>query len=324
MTLEEIPSRLGALRYEYALVIDYVTTDELDSRLLPFYKDGYAIEIRVLYHNKEETRRQWLFLDKTGNITVNAAFPLTTDEHEEQDSAAPAGFIEVYNEEGRIVRDYSLFDNGAQTLTGYFYNEGVLVRAETREKAADAVEYKKTYTDSYMYNRSYSLRRVERVFHEDTGVEPVSLVFPGRVLDAAREKDFMKEKLIITSDFLDIQTAEAGSRMVFDTDSKGRTLGETLYNGRNEVVWTVKNTWVGDRVTAILKIEGNERKLTEYDYDDSGNRIAQRDIHNGVLERQVFINGNKETEELYINGVVALRAYWEDGRKISEERIRRR
>jgi YD repeat-containing protein len=324
MTLEEIPSRLGALRYEYALVIDYVTFDELDSRLLPFYRDGYAIEIRVLYKDKTETRRQWLFLDKTGNIMLNAAFPSLTDEPPAEDSKAPTGFIEVYNEEGRIVRDYSLFDDGAQTLTGYFYSEGVLVRAETREKAADAAEYTKMYTDSYMYNRSYSLRKVERVFHEATGIEPVSLVFPGRVLDIAREKDFMKEKLIITSDFLDIQVAETGSRMVFDTDSKGRALGETLYNSRNEVVWTVKNTWVGDRVTAILKIEGDERKLTEYDYDDSGNRIAQRDIHNGVLERKVFINGNKETEELYINGVVALRAYWEDGRKISEERIRRR
>jgi YD repeat-containing protein len=324
MTLEEIPSQLGALRNKYALVIDYVTFDELDPRLTLFYKDGYFIEIRILYEDGKESRKQWMFLDRSGNIMLNAAFTLIGDDAPEPDAKSSIGFIEVYNDEGRIARDYSLFEDGGEILTGYFYNEGVLVRAETRERDSKSVEYKITYTDTYRYNRSYSLRNVERVYHEDAGIDPVSLVFPGRVLDVAREKDFMKEKLIITSDFLDIQQVAAGDRMVFDTDSKGRALGETLYNSKNEVVWTVKNTWVGDRVTAILKIEGDERRLTEYDYDSSGKRIAQRDFRNGVLERQVFINGNKETEELYLNGDVALRAFWEDGRKISEERIRRR
>jgi len=333
MALEETPSRLGALRNKYALVIDYVTSDELDPRLTPFYKDGYFIEVRILYEDGKESRKQWLFLDRSGNMTVNAAFTVKRDaavndgsggDTPAPDSKALMGFIEVYNDKGRIARDYSLFEDGGETLTGYFYNEGVLVRAETRERASEAAEYRKIYTDTYRYNRTYSLRNVERVYHEAVDIPPVSLVFPGRVLDVTREKDFMKEKLIITSDFLDLQQAAAGDRMVFDTDSKGRALGETLYNSKNEVVWTVKNTWVGDRVVAILKIEGNERRLTEYEYDSSGNRIAQRDIRNGVLERQVFINGNKETEELYLNGVVALRAFWEDGRKISEERIRRR
>jgi len=145
------------------------------------------------------------------------------------------------------------------------------------------------------------------------------------VLDAAYEKDFMKEKLVLASEFFgDLQQVDDGFRMVYDTDSKGRVLGETLYNDKNEVVWTLKNTWVGDRISSILKIEGEERRLTEYDYDASGNRKAQRDIHNGVLERQVFINGAKETEELYMNGIVVIRAFWEDGRKISEERVRHR
>jgi YD repeat-containing protein len=112
--------------------------------------------------------------------------------------------------------------------------------------------------------------------------------------------------------------------MVYDTDSKGRVLGETLYNSRNEVVWTLKNTWVGDRITAILKTEGEDKRLIEFDYDASGNRIAERDIRNGVLERQILVNGKKETEELYMNGVMVLRAFLEDGRKISEERVRHR
>jgi hypothetical protein len=83
----------------------------------------------------------------------------------------------------------------------------------------------------------------------------------------------------------------------------------------------VKNTWSGDRIIAVLKIEGDVEKLTEYEYDSDGKRKTQRDIHNGVLERMVRIDGSKETEELYMNGVVVLRAFWEDGRKISEERV---
>jgi len=403
MALEEIPSRLGALRNQYALVIDYVPPDELEPRLMPFYKDEYIIEIRVLYKERKEIRRQWLLRDEAGNTRVNAVFrpigdavvpdageeleePVSTaasmDAETEIETAAsaedassakdgnhselaladmeaspeasqegadagtpsledaasreeaaaqapetrvPSGFIEVYNEKGQIARDFSLFEDGGEILTEYTYKGSALIKAETKTRDPYAGEYRKTHTDNYRYNRSYSLRNVERVFHEALDIEPVLLVFPGRVLDAAYEKDFMKEKLVLASEFFgDLQQVDDGFRMVYDTDSKGRVLGETLYNDKNEVVWTLKNTWVGDRISSILKIEGEERRLTEYDYDASGNRKAQRDIHNGVLERQVFINGAKETEELYMNGIVVIRAFWEDGRKISEERVRHR
>jgi YD repeat-containing protein len=392
MALEEIPSRLGALRHEYALLSDYVTSDELEPRLISFYKDEYIIEIRVLYKEKKETRRQWLFRDKDGNTMVNAVFrpiqeeavpeepepgesALAAAESETEGSPSleggpeitlantelpseetdvtedalsmegeepgykapeertpgtevPSGFIEVYNENGRIVRDYTLFQEGAEIITEYIYKGGALISAETKRKDSESMEYRKTHTDKYRYNRSYSLRNVERVFHEASAsreavdVDPVRLLFPGRVL--AYEKDFLKEKMTITSDFLGIDQVDDGFRMVYDTDSKGRVLGETMYNGKDEVVWTLKNTWAGDRIIAILKTEGGNESLIEYDYDDSGNRIAERDIRNGSLERQILIDGNKETEELYLNGIVVLRAFWEDGRKISEERVRRR
>ncbi|MDR2923588.1 MAG: hypothetical protein LBU85_09650 [Treponema sp.] len=406
MALEEIPSRLGALRNKYALVVDYVAPDELEPRLIPFYKEDYSIEIRILYMEGKESRKQWLFRDGDGNARVNAVFRMIQDEavpgeggleepalsaadteteitdaetdgppedtlaDTEEDKAAsrvsdaeasdvednedagaelsavespgdespeakppealaspprtPSGFIEVYNENGQISRDYSLFEEGDEILIEYFYNGKTLIRAETKIKDPEDWEYRKTHTDNYRYNRSYSLRNVERVYHEASGVDPVLLVFPGRALDAARDKDFLKEKLAPGSDFLGSSPVDADFRMVYDTDSRGRVLGETLYNGNGEVVWTVKNTWTGDRITSILKIEGDETKLTEYDYDSSGDRIAQRDIHNGVLERQVLINGNKETEELYMDGVAVIRAFWEDGRKIHEERVRRR
>jgi len=245
------------------------------------------------------------------------------------DNRVPSGFIEVYNENSQITRDFSLFEDGGEILTEYTYKEGVLITAETKTRDPYAGEYRKTHTDNYKYNRSYFLRYVERIFHEApasleaAGLEPVRLVFPSRVMNY--DKDFIKEKLTFTSDFFgNIQQVSAGFRIVYDTDSKGRVLVETLYNERNEVVWTLKNTWVGDRISSILKIEGGNKKLIEFEYDKSGNRIAERDILNGVLERKVLINGVKETEELYLNGVVVMRAFWEDGRKISEERVRQR
>jgi len=345
MAIEETPSRLGALRSKYALLIDYVAADELDPRLLPFYKDEYSIEIRILYMERKESRRQWLFRDKDDNTKVNAVFRMFQDEEapdaaepeapavdgetgepgaKKPEGKTPGGFIEVFNDNGRIFRDYSLFEDNSEILTAYFYNENTLIKTETQTKDADNLEYKKTYTDIYRYNRSYSLRNVERIFHEPAGIDPVRLLFPARALEAAYEKDFLKEKLTFSSDFLGGYPVDAGFRIVYDTDSKGRVLSETLYNSKNEVVWTLENTWAGDRIAAILKIEGDDKRLIEYDYDSSGSRIAERDFRNGVLERQVFIDGNKETEELYLNGVVVLRAFWEDGRKISEERIRRR
>jgi len=326
MAVEETPSRLGALRNKYALLIDYVPADELDPRLLPFYKDEYGIEIRVLYIEEKESRRQWLFRDKDGNTKVNAVFRMIQEDDEEEtpEGKTPGGFIEVFNDTGRISRDYSLFEDNSEILTAYYYNGNTLIKTETQTKDADKLEYRKTHTDMYRYNRSYSLRNVERVFHEPAGVDPVRLLFPARALDAAYDKDFMKDKLTFSSDFLGGYPADAGFRIVYETDSKGRVLSEILYNSKNEIVWTLENTWAGDRISSILKIEGGDERLIEYDYDGSGSRIAERDIRNGILERRVLIDGVKETEELYLDGAVVLRAFWEDGRKISEERIRRR
>ncbi|MDR2952785.1 MAG: hypothetical protein LBU82_06050, partial [Treponema sp.] len=47
MPLEEIPSRLAALRNEYALVIDLTEPEELPEHLLPYYEDAYFIETRA-------------------------------------------------------------------------------------------------------------------------------------------------------------------------------------------------------------------------------------------------------------------------------------
>jgi hypothetical protein len=425
MALEEIPSRLAAIRNEYALVIDYVDPVDLDPFLASFYHDTFSVEIRILFKDKVETRKQWLFKDESGNTRLNAVFrvevpepeavsetptvketpalseteeseseePDTTaltdtetsgvtpvgetptcasptgvspdvaviangvtaaddetaggdvvtaadgDETADTDTPSPQspvptprpkgpvtiGFVEVYNDDLQISEDYRFTDEGEEIAVAYFYNGNLLVRAETRQRKQNGgAGYKEMYTDNYRYNRSYFLRNIERVFHERLEIEPVVLLFPGRVMEMARDKNFIKDKVVPGIDFIEGFFVGENYRIVYDTDERGRILAQTMFDEKGEEVWVVKNTWVGDRIVSVLKIEGDDKKLTEFEYNGAAERIVQRDIYNGVLERQVLTNGDKETEELFMNGVVVLRAYWENGRKISEERVRRR
>jgi len=391
MTLEEIPSRLTALHHKYALVIDYVPPHELEMRLLPYYRSGYMVEIRILYENGAEVRRQWLFRDESGATRLNAVFvPLSEEPPDEteimpeeiaekeefeetefvsitltdndidniydieeidniddiddideiaeideldetppppapinRDTAISMGFIEIFNEEARIIEERQFFDNDSETLIIYSYNTNILVKAEAQERRLDE-EFRTAYVDYYRYNRSYSLRHVERRFYDASYRQPVRLTFPGRVLDAAFDENFISDKLTISSDFMGAFSAAEGYRVIYHTDNRGRILTQTMIDNKDEEVWVIVNTWSGDRIVAMRKVEGEDEKVTEYEYDSEGDRVVQRDIHNGVLERLVRTDGANETEELYLDGNLVLKAYWVDGRKVSEERVRRR
>ena len=350
MALEEIPSRLAAIRNRYALVADYLSPDELDSLLFYYYRDNFTIEIRVLFEDGEESRRQWMFRDDEGMVRLNAVLRyqeaseagiVFADDGEilytdEPDMEAPAavenssepvlvGFIEIYQEDARLAEEHLFLEDGAEMMTAYFYNEGVLVSAETRRKSPDDEyhEFRLVHTDHYRYTPSFALRHVERVFYETSGMDAIRQVFPYMVLHDAVSMQFLDEKLPIVPDFFGDHLLEAGSRIVFETDSRGRVLTQTMVDNDEEVVWVITNVWLDDRIYSIQRAEGDDVKLTEYEYNSSGERIVQRDINNGVLERQIRIDGINEIEELFMDGVVVLRAYWEDGRKIREERVRR-
>jgi hypothetical protein len=72
----------------------------------------------------------------------------------------------------------------------------------------------------------------------------------------------------------------------------------------------------------VLWKSEDEERLIEYEYNGEGDRIFERNFRNSVLERTVRKAGDREVEELYMNGAVVLRTVWEDGRKISDERVR--
>ncbi|MCL2068098.1 MAG: hypothetical protein FWG99_11635 [Treponema sp.] len=152
MALEAISSRLVALREKYALVIDFVEAEELPEYLLPFYDENYYIEIRSLYSDGEETRRQWIFRDYDGQNVLVAAFNQgvreaeneealgeetfdeeLTDEITEAEEEKPSitGFIEIYNENRLIVEEYHFLDDGGKRITYYIYNNGTVISAVT-------------------------------------------------------------------------------------------------------------------------------------------------------------------------------------------------
>jgi len=412
MMLEEIRSRRAAIRNEYALVSDFIEQDELPELLLPYYnhKDHY-IEIRVLYRNKVELRRQWLFRDINGLYRLVAVFmeavekspetaeaaPPAENDSSGEDSAAgtddeiiannadaePAaeshngdavdgeavngqggategdetdsgetesgktnngevsdevspeelstehrvmpyqnirGFIEIYGDNFLLEKEIIFSPEDGARETEYTYNKGTLIRSVTLQNKSGTAQ--KIFTDNYRYNRSGSLRSVERIYHERLEGENAILRFAHRVLDAAAKSMFEGDQIFPQSEFFEEYSVEPEERMIFTTDARNRILTQTLLDSEGEVVWVIKNTWSGDRIASALRTEGDDQKLNEYEYNAKGDLVTERNLHNGILERQLRIEGNREIEELYMNGVVVLRAVWEDGRKVSEQRVR--
>ena len=180
-------------------------------------------------------------------------------------------------------------------------------------------------TDIFRYTRSASLRAIERIFH--SGYEGDSrrrIPFPGIGPIFPNEPLFDSPGIAHSSEFLDDVIIPPGGRVIYNTDNRGRVLSERRYDEEGELIGELINDWSGDRLLSVSWVSGNDEWAIEYDYDDDGNRIMERNINRGILERTVRSDGDREVEELYMNGIVVLRAIWEEGRKISEERIRNR
>ena len=198
-------------------------------------------------------------------------------------------------------------------------------------------------TDYYRYTRSASLRAIERVYHsgssvgdtqrgapqgEDTPGEDSSgeisrrrISFPSIGPIFPKEPEFENPGIAHSSEFLD-DVVPPGGRVIYSTDNRGRVLSEKRLDEEGTLLGEMVNNWTGDRLESVFWKSGDDEWLIEYDYDERGNRIRERNYNNGVLERSVHTEGDREVEELFMNGRLILRATWEDGRKISEERIR--
>ena len=320
LVIEEMSSRLAALRNEYALGVDFIQREELPDILLPFYDDNdHYIETRMYYEKGIQTRTQWIFRNLQGEVRLVSAFS-----EQEEDN----GFIEIYNDNGFLLTEYNYYEDDHRTRINYMYNNGVLISAafHTWENNNGIWEYVLTYNDSFQYNRSMFLRAVERKFYREGKVsfsdEPIRLSLPASIKEAVNDKFFIGARYNTLPEYFGVTSIDKDYKMVYITDDRSRILTQTLYDNEDEVVYVITNTWRGDRIVSTTKSESGTVLATSYEYDSRGNRTRERNTKNGVLERTVRTEGQMEIEELYLDNIIVLRAVWEDGRKISETRIR--
>jgi YD repeat-containing protein len=385
MALSRAESRLAAMRSPYCLVVEEGSPQEIPDLLKPYYQAPWTVELRILYKDGEESRRQWLFQEGSQNRLaavftriaeaggadspgVEADSPELEEDNLEAEEDSPEaepqegggeigeepeaaggeerrtlGFIELFGDQGLITMERQFLEDGELFIT-YTYrdagargnlsgNRQVLVQAETRrvspegEAAAEIL-----YTDYYRYTRNYSLRLIERIFPPppERGEAPeagaqnaaVQLRFPRRSLDSEADLNAVSPVPAYGSRFLEELRTDEIHRVVYTTDERGRILTETREDEEGNILGEIRSTWSGDRLARVVQRIENEERVIEYEYNPEGDRIEERNYRNGVMERVVRIRGNREEEELYLNGEPILRALWEDGRKVHEEQIR--
>jgi hypothetical protein len=433
MPLEEMMSKAAALRGQYALVIDFSSSDDLPEYLRDYYDENYFIEIRTLFKDGNESRAQWIFRDENygarliavlieakqetekenteaapvggetsvdtaanavvntpagavDNIAVaavvadaavfasdviasnvddtavetpvNTAVIQNTDDGGSETAEAPDkiekekkpvkksgpanGFIEIYDDKYNLTTEYRYSEKGENSKIEYTYKNNIKISSLALLWDDEEEDYIQAYTDHYRYNRSSFLRAVERVFLMDQRITTAENViggegaeiydvannvmkisFPHNILAAAKDSTFSGERYNEYPEFFGDLFVPKNSKLIYTTDKYGKVLEQTLVNEDEEqtVIWKIVNTWSNDRIVKITKTEGETEYLAEYEYNKNGERVLERNIKDGVLERVVHSEGTKDIEELYLNDIIVLRAVWEDGRKISESRI---
>jgi len=184
------------------------------------------------------------------------------------------------------------------------------------------IDFVPVSTDTYLYTRSLSLRAIERTLLEG-GNNLSRISFPPIGSQIPSGTELITNDNAFSSEFLsDIQSPE-GITINYTLDDRGRIVGEVWKDKDGVLFGELQNTWSGSKLQSVLWKTDEQERLVEYEYDDAGNRTVERDYNHGVLERSVTSRDGRDVEELYLNGKVVLRAYWENGEKVSEERVSR-
>ena len=343
MTLEEVDSQYTAMRNEYYLSVKNTSPEEIPWIIKNYYEESFVIELRILYENREEFQRQWVFRDDEGygrvyatgsRLLIGGPVRRNNDEEEKR-----TGFIELRDSGGTITREFHFDEDGSEWDFRHFFNEKTLIRSETWFKAAPSAAPAQTsdnpeekpsppsppvfvlsITDSFRYSRTGSMRVIDRYVHKETEGS-TRFRFPRLGPGAARADENIKFGSTYTSVYFLGNNNMEGITITYNLDTRGRIITETCRNEERILVGTLTNTWSGDRLDNVRWKTSNDERRIEFDYDNDGNRTAERNLRNGILERVVTNRGDREIEELYMNGKLVLRAVWEDDIKISEERI---
>jgi len=357
LEIELIPSRLAAMRNEYCISVEVISQQRLPGiiprNIVSYYVAGYSVEFKVLYENSKEIRRQWIFRDSSGlgrlaaSGTADFFSSVNRRGNESEDPDEVKGYIEIRNSEGYVTREFQYDEDLSEWDFRYYYREGILIRAETwlkgppppaneesqGEGEASAVNaaavnaaaikepvLERLFTDYYRYSRSGSLRAVDRTIHEGAG-ERTRVGFPALSPRVSQVHELAAQAGIYTTAyFLGAGNLE-GLSIVYSLDNRGRILSEISRNKEGKIVGELRNDWSGDRLESVVWRSGDDDRRIEFEYDKDKNPLVERNFRKGVLERIVAIDGDNEVEEIFMNGVLILRAYWEKGLKISEERV---
>ncbi|MCL2069815.1 MAG: hypothetical protein FWH19_02375 [Treponema sp.] len=321
MPLELFPSRAAAQRYEYSLLVETVDPETLPAalpRLLaPHYEAVYQVELRILYEGSEELSRQWIFRDWRDVIRLSASGTMRFFGY--GGDGPRTGSIEFMDVAGLLVRETSYEDDLSEWEYRFSYSQNTLLRTETWYRTPPR-SFALVSTDTFRYTRSGSIRSMDRVLHQQAGLRSrVSFPRLGPDLSPIMRIN-VHSTALLSAFFSDIDFPE-GSRIVYNFDSRGRILTELWRASDGRLLGEFQNTWADDRLQTILWRSDDDERLIEFDFDWEGDRIAERNIRRGVLERSVTRQGDRDMEEIYMNGRLVLRAFWEDGLKISEERM---
>ena len=339
MLLESIPSRAAALRNEYSLSVRNAQYREVPELLLPYYNNSYSTELRILYNEGEANRRQWIFRDETGSTRLTAsggggrfavrgagAFSLR-----EGGEDSNSGIIEIRNRTGEVTREIRFEEDLSEWDYRYSYRDGILISAEIWFRAAPPDETEEAqeritpafalaYTDNYRYTRSGSLRAIDRTLHEGAS-EKQRIAFPRLGPGApSADDELISHGSSSTSGYFIGNENPQSETISYTLDSRGRVLVEIWKDEEGVVIGELTNTWSGDRLISVLWKTEDEDRLIEYEYNDKGDRVVERNFSHGVLERIISSQDGMEIEDIFINGTLMLRAYWENGKKIREER----
>jgi hypothetical protein len=302
--------RLAALREDYGLSIQAVASGVLLNRLPPEIRElvgpadllsGFGEE-RVLYHGGGEYQRLLTIRDSAGHLRLSY-----------QERPGETAFLERYDGRGRLTEERRWLSDVQDEWITYRYSDNQLVQAQGIKVPDGTV----LWIDRYYYERAGALRRIERQYTDSPSQAPLSVRFSKTPQDTLGAYGADQGSPLAAS----VSAKSKGPTITYTTDSKGRVLTETRYDGSGRVVEELRNTYRDNRLSSTLRLVGGDSYRREYGYDTAGNRIEERDYHGEILERTLKKTGNQEVEELYMDGKAVMRTIWRDGIKISEERI---
>ena len=353
MLLERLPSQARALQYEYHVSVRRMLPRELPVLLRPYHTPQFIIELHTLFEDGEEYRRQWIFRDGAGSVRLTASGRGGLFDEAITEGEGRTGFIEMRNAAGAIIWERRFYEDLSEWEFRFNYRNNILLSVESWfkeppvpvivfseiEEAIEELEendeknlrgalanivmtqpvFIHASTDHFRYSRFGSLRAIDRVIHKG-GEERLRVAFPRIGPDILPDDGITVAGIGYTPGFL-IPAFSGEIQISYTLDARARVLNEVWRDGEGNILGEMRYTWTDDRLVSILWRSPEEERLVKYEHNAAGDRIEERNYRQGVLERRVTTQGNRDTEEIFMDGRLILRVFWEDGLVVSEERI---